>query len=135
MSVWLDLLFLAQTTFLTSYLVTPRISNPVKLKICKFSMSCNQTRIRTRCKEPLNGTNQRMWESFTIGILTCPYMPDIIHPLLTLNSSMILRMAFPRAPIMRAWTRWSRVMSSETICSSSPTIFMMASRAASVFFS
>lgn len=54
---------------------------------------------------------------------------------LTLNSSMTLRMALPRAPMMRACTRWSRGTSSETICSSSPTIFRIASRAASVFFS
>ncbi|KAF3835730.1 hypothetical protein F7725_028288 [Dissostichus mawsoni] len=49
---------------------------------------------------------------------------------LTLNSSMILRMPLPRAPMMRAWTLLSRVMSSEIISSSSSTKAWMASRAA-----
>lgn len=50
--------------------------------------------------------------------------------ILTLNSSMILRMPLPRAPMMRAWTLLSRVMSSEIISSSSSTMAWMASRAA-----
>lgn len=54
---------------------------------------------------------------------------------LTLNSSMILRMAFPRAPMMRAWTRRSSRTSSLTISCSAATSCSMADLASLAFLS
>lgn len=69
-------------------------------------------------------------------LCACSRQEDISALLkFTLNSSMILRMPLPRAPMMRAWTLLSRVMFSVIISSSSSTIAWIASRAAMAFCS
>lgn len=58
-----------------------------------------------------------------------------ICSVLTLNSSMSFRMALPRAPMMRAWTRRSSRMSSLTISCSAATSCSIAALASLAFLS